>query len=44
MSAKKRRISKMPGYTFVGQLSPEEATSPVDGRIGETVLRFTHPL
>jgi hypothetical protein len=41
---KKRKHFESVGYTFVGELSPEEATLPVDGKMGETVLRFTHPL
>jgi hypothetical protein len=39
---KKRQFARS-GYTFLGELSPEEAKLP-DLRMHETVLVFGHPL
>jgi hypothetical protein len=39
---KKRQFERY-GYTFVGELSPEEAKLP-DLKMHETVLVFSHPM
>jgi hypothetical protein len=41
---KKRMHYERAGFTFLALLSPEEATSPVDGKLGEIVLRVSHPM
>jgi len=39
----KKRQFERSGYTFVGELSPEEARI-ADLKLHETVLLFSHPL